>query len=144
MSGIDMRKRRSPKVRWTRTLQNLRAISVRQPWAWLIVNGYKDVENRSWQTRHRGPILIHAGAATSDLDTATIDRIERRYGLELPDEYEVGGIVGVVDIVDCKRRTDSLWHVRGNIGWVMSRPRLLKFRECKGALGLFRPELGRS
>ena len=39
----------------------MKAISIRQPWAWLIVHGYKDVENRTWATKHRGPILIHAG-----------------------------------------------------------------------------------
>jgi hypothetical protein len=38
-----------------------KAISIRQPWAWLIVNGFKDVENRSWKTKYRGPVLVHAG-----------------------------------------------------------------------------------
>src|SRR5271165_5444563 len=38
----------------------LRALSVRQPWAWLIVNGVKDIENRSFRTDHHGPLLIHA------------------------------------------------------------------------------------
>jgi len=39
----------------------MKAILIRQPWAWLIVHGYKDVENRTWSTKYRGPILIHAG-----------------------------------------------------------------------------------
>ena len=30
------------------------ALSIRQPWAWLIVNGYKDIENRDWKTHYRG------------------------------------------------------------------------------------------
>ena len=37
------------------------ALSIQQPWAWLIVNGHKGVENRDWDTRQRGDILIHAG-----------------------------------------------------------------------------------
>lgn len=37
-----------------------KALSLRQPWAWAVVHGYKDVENRSWSTKHRGPLLIHA------------------------------------------------------------------------------------
>ena len=41
----------------------MKAISIRQPWAWLIVNGYKDVENRTWYTSHRGPLLICASKA---------------------------------------------------------------------------------
>lgn len=39
----------------------MKALSIRQPWAWLIVNGYKSIENRTWNTRIRGTILIHAG-----------------------------------------------------------------------------------
>jgi hypothetical protein len=39
------------------------ALSIRQPWAWLIVNGFKDLENRSWSTAFRGPVWIHAGKA---------------------------------------------------------------------------------
>src|SRR5215472_1457845 len=42
-------------------LAGMKALSVRQPWAWLIVNGYKPVENRNWLTKFRGRLLIHAG-----------------------------------------------------------------------------------
>jgi hypothetical protein len=42
-----------------------RAITVRQPWAWAIAEGGKLVENRSRGTRHRGPLLIHAGVGWS-------------------------------------------------------------------------------
>ena len=51
-----------------------------------------------------------------------------------------GGIIGVVDLMDCKSRTGSPWHVRGNVGWVLTKPRRLSFRACKGALRLFKPE----
>jgi hypothetical protein len=46
------------------------ALSVRQPWAWAIVSGYKDVENRSWPTNYRGTLFIHAGQR---LDRAGLD-----------------------------------------------------------------------
>jgi hypothetical protein len=51
------RKSRKRAARWTLGLKKLKAISIRQPWAWLIVNGYKDVENRIWaaNVRGRGP-----------------------------------------------------------------------------------------
>lgn len=45
---------------------DVRAITVRQPWAWAIAHGGKTVENRSRGTKHRGTLLIHAGAAWSD------------------------------------------------------------------------------
>lgn len=38
----------------------MKYLTVRQPWAWLLVNGHKDIENRSWPTKYRGPLLIHA------------------------------------------------------------------------------------
>lgn len=133
-------RRRARSVRWTRELAGLRALTIKQPWAWLIVNGHKDVENRSWSTRHRGPFLVHAGQSKSDLATAELDRIERKHGLKLPREFEHGGIVGIVDIVDCRKQTNSPWHHRGSVGWVLSNPRRLPFRPCKGALSLFRPK----
>ena len=40
----------------------MKVIVIRQPWAWLIVNGFKDIENRSWATRYRGSLLIQASA----------------------------------------------------------------------------------
>ena len=51
----------------------MKALSIRQPWAWLIVNGHKDIENRSWPTRFRGPVLIHAakGMTMSSTKSAT-------------------------------------------------------------------------
>jgi len=36
----------------------MKALSIRQPWAWLIVDGYKDIENSTWHTNYRGPALI--------------------------------------------------------------------------------------
>lgn len=39
----------------------MKAISINQPWAWCIVNGYKPIENRDWATQFRGTVLIHAG-----------------------------------------------------------------------------------
>jgi hypothetical protein len=133
-------KPRVRNARWTCRLAELRAITIRQPWAWLIVNGHKDIENRSWATRHRGPLLIHAGQSEADLDEAELAGIERKHRIKLPREFERGGVIGVVDVVDCRARTKSSWHIRGCIGWVLSNPRRLPFRPCKGALSLFRPK----
>jgi hypothetical protein len=107
------------------------------------VNGFKDVENRSWPTRHRGPLLIHAGVNKSELSEARLEALEATYGVRLPRDFEIGGVVGIVDVIDCKRRPDSVWHIRGQVGWVLARPRRLKFREAKGLLGLFVPRFGR-
>jgi hypothetical protein len=41
----------------------LKILSIRHPWAYLIANGDKDIENRMWRTKYRGPFLIHASLA---------------------------------------------------------------------------------
>jgi len=105
------------------------AISIRQPWAHLILTAGKDIENRSWPTQQRGRVLIHAGRTTVE-DPETI----RRLGLPL------GGIVGSVEIADCVSASDSRWW-SGPWGWVLRDPRPLQFTPCTGRLGFFRPDL---
>lgn len=124
-------------ARWSAALERIPALSVRQPWAWLIVNGFKDVENRTRRTRHRGPLLVHASLSKTDFAKLRAE-VERKHGVVVPDEVERGGVVGVVDIVACDERPRSEWHATGHYGWVLANPRRLKFRRCAGALGLFR------
>ncbi|WP_234838619.1 ASCH domain-containing protein [Sinorhizobium meliloti] len=50
------------------------AISIMQPWAWLIVNGHKDIENRDWPTKSRGPVAIHAGKKVDTSASISVDR----------------------------------------------------------------------
>jgi len=130
---------RSPVVRWTPSLAGLPALSVRQPWAWLIVNGVKDIENRPGRTHLRGPLLIHAGLSREGY-TKNIEWVERKHGISVPLGLDFGGIVGVVDVIDCVESHKSKWFQKGKFGWVMAKPRRLKFRPCKGFLGLFRPK----
>lgn len=131
---------RSPLARWTPTLKGLRALSLKQPWAWLVVNGYKEIENRNWQTHHRGPLLIHASMSKEDFNEEELHYIRRDYRVVVPTELEIGGIVGVVDVVDCVTEHRSKWF-SGGYGWVLDNPRRLPFRECKGFVKFFRPEL---
>src|SRR4051812_17728635 len=103
--------------------ETVKIIVVRQPWAWLIVNGFKDIENRTWRTRYRGPLLIQASAtlpSTSDFEE--IRRFVRRRGVQLPDQFATGGIVGIVQLDDCVTRSRSKWF-EGPIGWVLSKPK---------------------
>lgn len=46
----------------------MKVITIQQPWASLIITGAKRVETRSWATRYRGPILIHASAGMPKLN----------------------------------------------------------------------------
>lgn len=119
-------------------------LSIRQPWAWLIVNGHKDIENRSWFTHFRGRVLIHAGATMTKADYQAcmlfIAGISRATGWRVP-AYDVlrgqcGGIVGAAEIAGCVTRSDSPWFV-GDYGFVLRNQKVLPFQPCKGALGFF-------
>ena len=130
-------------------MEYLKAISIRQPWAWLILNAGKDVENRTWPTHFRGRVLIHAGATMTrgDYEACAIF-VAGIYGdltkeFLIPDyeelKRECGGIVGGMEIVDCVRWSPSPWFV-GDYGFVLRNARALPFVPCKGALNFFRPE----
>jgi hypothetical protein len=133
-------KSKAPLSRWTKRLKSLRALSLRQPWAWLVVNGYKDIENRSWRTNHRGPLLIHASSNLTEF-SETAAMVETKYHIRVPENVEAGSIVGVVDVVDCVKTHASKWKFRNQWGWVLENPRRLPYRQCKGFVGLFKPKL---
>lgn len=118
------------------------AISIRQPFAWAIIHGGKDIENRTWPTRFRGRVLIHAGKAWHDCRPADLEAEMKYLGIELsiPADLPRGGIVGVAEIVDCINEPTSPWF-EGPWGFVISNPRPLEFLPCKGALGFFSAEV---
>jgi hypothetical protein len=119
----------------------MRALSIKQPWAWLIANGHKDIENRSWKTTFRGPVLIHSGKMY-DGDMLGVQKIN---GVVIPPivfrfpgrEIEMGGIIGMADIVDCVQQSGSVWHNSGSWGFVIKNARPLPFMPCRGQLGFF-------
>jgi hypothetical protein len=111
----------------------MKIISIRQPWASLIVEGYKDVENRTWRTFYRGPLLIHASLRADNISSA---EIEDRFGVRLDRALPLGGVVGVAELVDCVRSSESRWHAPGCWGFVLRNSRLLPFVKWPGALSL--------
>lgn len=135
----------------------MKALSIRQPWAWLIVNGFKDIENRTWRTNYRGPVLIHAGQVID----REMERLLRHWAIgihtnpagflspkERPDliemasrycedmELSVGGIVGQAEIVDCVSESHSPWF-QGRFGFVLADAKPLQFVPMRGRLGFF-------
>jgi hypothetical protein len=84
-------------------------------------------------------MLIHAGRSLDDYTEDNIEWVKRKHGISVPLEMDTGGIVGVVDVIDCVESHKSKWF-NGPFCWVLANPRCLRFRRCKGALGLFRPE----
>jgi len=136
-----MKKKLNKSARWMPSLKKLKAISIRQPWAWLIVNGHKDIENRIWAAKLRGPVLIHAGQSKSDTIPEALAYIKRKYRVaNLPDTFETGGIVGIAEITDCVRRHRSKWF-HGPFGWTLDHARRLPFKPVKGQLKFFTPHI---
>ena len=116
----------------------MKALSIRQPWAWLIVNGHKDIENRDWPTRMRGPILIHASKGMTRDEYATARSVAYSEGVEIPafEDLERGGIVGQAVISGCVTGSISPWFF-GKYGFVLADAQRLPFRPLRGQLGFF-------
>lgn len=74
----------------------MKVLTIKQPWATLIMQGDKRFEFRSWQTKYRGDLLIHAGKG---IDKEAMKRVAKY----LPDEIPLGKILGKVTLVDCIR-----------------------------------------
>lgn len=127
---------------------------MKQPWAWLICAGLKDVENRNWRTKFRGRIYVHASKATDEFLSGNliIERLDeeqlQRYRAARMDR---GAIIGEVTITDCKFRHGDMnenlfskWHFVGNYGYYLKDPVLYDDPiPCRGMLGLFEPDIER-
>lgn len=126
----------------------MKALSIQQPWAWLIVNAIKDIENRDWTTNYRGILLIHAskqkdrscflydnGGTGSTLDP----RIKWTNDDRIPQwdyQYQYGGIVGYATLQKVVTKSDSSWF-RGKYGFVLTQRHPVDFIPLRGQLGLF-------
>ncbi len=121
----------------------MKALSLMQPWAWLMVNGHKDIENRTWKPgnpglKFRGRCLVHA-SMTIDEDAYPFvrDRFpDLRPLMPMGDAIERGGIVGAFTIVECVTAHPSPWFF-GRYGFVVRDARPLPFRPMRGMLGFF-------
>jgi hypothetical protein len=90
----------------------------------------KDIENRTWPTKFRGPVLIHC---SKNFDLDGWRWIEDKMGLEVDMGQPMGGIVGVVTITDCVTHSDSPWFF-GPYGFTLAEARPLPFMACKGTI----------
>lgn len=122
------------------------ALSVRQPWAWAIIHGGKDVENRDWRRPNpgltfRGRVAIHA---SSGMTRDEYDAIFPRGAPPIPPAHLLvrGAIVGHVQVMDIIRdphreMIKSPWF-HGPVGLMLAHPVAIEPIPCAGALGFFR------
>jgi hypothetical protein len=121
------------------------ALSIRQPWAWAILAGIKNVENRSWTTNYRGRVAIHASLTckSADFDSALMYMRGRvPIGTELPDldDLSRGGVIGVATLVEVHEpwpETERPWHEDPCYGWRLTDPVPCDFVPWTGKLRLF-------
>lgn len=116
----------------------MKALSIKQPWAWLIIHGGKDIENRTWHTKLRGRFLVHASQGMTKDEYADAYRFALSIGVRCPrfEDLERGGIVGSVELVDSVDTSSSPWYV-GAKGFVLRDPQPLPFTPLKGRLQFF-------
>ncbi len=121
----------------------MKTLSVTPAWAWLIIYAGKDIENRTWPTGYRGPLAIHASKTMTYRSWQELDwflRVQLR-ALKLPPlpsfhDLKKGGVIGVVDVVDCVQASTSPWFF-GPYGFRLGNPRPIPFHPCPGRLGFF-------
>ena len=77
----------------------MKVITIKQPFATLIAEGLKEYEFRTWKTKYRGPILIHAGKG---IDKSAMKRYEH---LNL--EYPTSCIIAQSHLIDCIKIDDK-------------------------------------
>lgn len=114
----------------------VKGITVLQPYAHLIADGSKPIENRSWYTPYRGPLVIHAGKGRSMIEDASAYRLREA-------EMVFGAIVAVAELVDCVRperlpkdlRDNE--HANGPFCWVLRNVHRCDPLPYRGAQGLW-------
>lgn len=124
----------------------MKVLSVKQPWAALLVNGIKDIENRTRRTTFRGRILIHASSAK--MSGSIADYLNQRQTMAMMDSQvdvdnlretlKTGYIIGSIEIYDCVKGDDSVWAENNVWNWKVRNPVLFnKPIRAKGKLGLW-------
>lgn len=134
----------------------MRVLSIRQPWATLIMLGIKQFETRRWRTDYRGELVIHAAATGGQTSTDALMRLERRLGAmptALAEKgYPLGALLGIVQLDECLPISPRLiaaltplerhlgWYQDGGFVWDLARAGRVRFAEpipCAGRLGLW-------
>ena len=127
-------------------LPDLPVLTIRQPWAWLILHAGKNIENRPWSTRYRGEFLIHVAKgctreeyASAAMFARAVRRSQNAPPLWMPPLKQLDrmGIVGIACLVGCVDSSVSPWFV-GPYGFQLANVRPLPFTPCPGKLGFWR------
>ena len=131
------------------------ALSVRAPWAWLIIHGRKTIENRDWNTGYRGRFLVHSTGTNLKEEYESALRMTDFFEVELPPitDLPIGSIIGSVSLENITKPCDiaewgdpdlqSKFYGWGNADskfwWHLARPVPHEPEPCRGQIGWFYP-----
>lgn len=116
------------------------ALPVRQPWAWLIINGHKDIENRrnppaSTKIGKRIAIFATKRKVTREDYEYFLEKIKarkiKRYP-KSPDDFDYGAVLGTVFLEGEVVNSKSFWAQRGFSNWKISKARKIKPVKVRG------------
>src|SRR5829696_2964527 len=100
----------------------MKALSIKQPWAELIITGAKDVENRSQRTSFRGRFAVHVSLKRASYEDLGLEAIPRDLRDPVKRAWEqnssAGRVIGTVELVDCIRVSNSIWAIDNYWHWV--------------------------
>lgn len=121
-----------------------RALSVRQPWTSLIACGRKTLEIRSWNTTHRGPLVVCASAAPDRIPLTLTDPLaEEARSFLRAGPCPLGVTVALVEIIDCRPFAPDDAHAAccawepNQFAWVIGNVHPIAPSPVKGRLGFF-------
>ncbi|MDY3757733.1 MAG: ASCH domain-containing protein [Bacilli bacterium] len=124
----------------------MKVLSIKEPWASLIMNGTKKIETRSWKTKYRGEIYIHASLSKAKITKPEV------YELIKDMNFKCGYIICKCNLVDCIYMTDEYvndmktnhyeeyicgHYEVGRYAWIVEDVKVIEPIEAKGKLGLW-------
>lgn len=109
----------------------MKAITIKQPWATLIALKEKQFETRSWQTKHRGEIAIHAGKSIDRLACLKFAHILEKHGFTSMEQLPTGSVIATVNLVDCHQV------IKEDLGFFAHMDSGLKITEDEYRLGYY-------
>jgi ASCH domain len=120
----------------------MKALSIKQPWAQLIIIGVKDIENRSQRTSFRGRFAVHVSLKRADYEGVDIEAIPHHLRESVKQAWErnasAGCVIGTIELADCIRDSKSPWAIDDYWHWVLRDPRpYSRSVPAKGRLGLW-------
>mgnify|MGYP000099681018 CR=1 FL=1 len=123
----------------------MKIITIKQPWAHLIAEGFKDIENRAWKTDFRGKLGIHVGKSMTDINDSLIVKLIEREHIPLPSieslKNQQGFIIATVDLTRIERDSTNFWAIPGQFHWKLESPQKIEPVAAIGKLGLWNFDL---